>query len=1087
MPKPRAVLVAFFFVSFWALVLAGCGQVLGLGSLHDRSEDGGESAEGGGDGTVDTGVLPDGATDSTGDQVASDAAVDSGDGSAEPDALRDGEADSATDGAHTDGGDSGAGCVIGGTSYASGAADPNNACQSCQPGVSASTWSNLTDGASCGSNGICRTGACVSGCEIGGVYYATNAPDPSNACQSCQPGTSTSAWTPVADGTGCASGKVCSVGACTAGCFVGGSFYAPAAANPANACQSCQPGTSTTAWSNVADGTSCSAGKVCTIGACTTGCFIGGSFYASAAADPNNACQSCQPATSTTAWSNVADGTGCGNGQVCASGACGTQCDIGGTIYTSGTVNPGNSCQSCQPGLSTSAWSALANGTGCASGEICNAATCTAGCFIGGTFYGSGVANPSNSCQSCQPATSTSAWTTLANGASCGSGVICNAGTCSNDCLIGGVFYTSGTVDASNSCLSCQPTTSTSGWSSVTNGTMCGTGGECQSGACVCDATSCAKGCCNGQTCVPWASEGSGECGTGGRMCGSCPNGLCDTTSGTCSCDSNTCGSGCCNGGPNGNCVPFSMEGNGTCGMGGATCGPCSAPTPVCLSGGCVTCSPGQTQCAGAGYETCQSNGTWGSTITPCTGTTPVCVSGACVACTSNIQCMNGSCDTSTGACTCDSNDCSSGCCSGGANGSCVSPPTPANCGSNGNSCMSCPTNPANGSFSCSSSGTCLLSCVNPYSVCTNSYCANLGTDPNNCGSCAHVCPAGPANSTPDCVGMVCGWTCNAPYNACGGASCLDLQTDPLNCGACGHSCQGGTCSAGLCQPISLCTSVHANGYGVAVDATSVYFTDWPSGSTGYVEKCALGGGAASVIYTVAGNAGLQRIIVDKAAPATGYLYFGSNNQGTTYAITTAGALVFSVANDSWGLATDGSKLYLGAGGGLFSTSKTTGGTVTNINNAYTYGRGVAWDSATNKVWVAFPNPNVMDDCPTAPGSCTAWTLSGAFDVHGGAGTGIFFMSQNSGLYKCNTASDCSTLTQFSTWGQGSFADDLTNVYFADYSYNVYYCPVGGCSGGGPIQLSAMGSGNGNIQGLTTDATWLYWITDTGKVYKVVK
>jgi hypothetical protein len=37
---------------------------------------------------------------------------------------------------------------------------------------------------------------------------------------------------------------------CQSGCRIGGTFYASGAINPANPCQSCQPGTSTTAWSN---------------------------------------------------------------------------------------------------------------------------------------------------------------------------------------------------------------------------------------------------------------------------------------------------------------------------------------------------------------------------------------------------------------------------------------------------------------------------------------------------------------------------------------------------------------------------------------------------------------------------------------------------------------------------------------------------------------------------------------------------------------------------------------------------------------------------------------------------------------------
>ncbi len=70
------------------------------------------------------------------------------------------------------------------------------------------------DGTSCGSGGICHTGACVSGCEIGAVYYTAAAANPDDPCESCQPGASTTAWSNVTDGTGCGNGQVCGHGQC---------------------------------------------------------------------------------------------------------------------------------------------------------------------------------------------------------------------------------------------------------------------------------------------------------------------------------------------------------------------------------------------------------------------------------------------------------------------------------------------------------------------------------------------------------------------------------------------------------------------------------------------------------------------------------------------------------------------------------------------------------------------------------------------------------------------------------------------------------------------------------------------------------
>lgn len=78
------------------------------------------------------------------------------------------------------------------------------------------------------------------------------------------------------------------------------------------------------------------------------------------------------------------------------------------------------------------------------------------------------------------------------------------------------------------------------------------------------------------------------------------------------------------------------------------------------------------------------------------------------------------------------------------------------------------------------------LQCFAPTSLCTSdagpdagSFCTNLQTDPNNCGSCAHVCPA----STPTCSGG----TCIAPLaTACTSAPCVAGTVE----------CQGNTSGA---------------------------------------------------------------------------------------------------------------------------------------------------------------------------------------------------------------------------------------------------------------------------------------------------
>jgi hypothetical protein len=227
-------------------------------------------------------------------------------------------------------------------------------------------------------------------------------------------------------------------------CLIGGTTYSVGTVNPTDPCQVCTVASSST-WSNEPDGTYCgvtqrsvadrgSTGYVCSSGLCANDCFISSTLYTSGTANPSNACQLCTPSSSYSGWSNASDGTACAAGQVCSSGTCVSDCFIGGTLFPAGTVNPSNPCQLCTPGSSTTTWSSEPNGTACGAGEVCSSGSCVADCFIGGTLYTSGAANPSNACQHCTPASSTTTWSNASDGTSCATGV-CSSGTCAASTL----------------------------------------------------------------------------------------------------------------------------------------------------------------------------------------------------------------------------------------------------------------------------------------------------------------------------------------------------------------------------------------------------------------------------------------------------------------------------------------------------------------------------------------------------------------------------------------------------------------------------------------------------------------------------
>ena len=110
---------------------------------------------------------------------------------------------------------------------------------------------------------------------------------------------------------------------------------------------------------------------------------------------------------------------------------------------------------------------------------------CVQGCYIGGTYYAGSKVEPQNPCEKCAPASSTTTWTPFGNGSGCGPpGAICHSGTCTSGCYIGGVYYAPSMADPTNSCGECAPASSTSAWTSLADGTACGRGGTCKGGTC---------------------------------------------------------------------------------------------------------------------------------------------------------------------------------------------------------------------------------------------------------------------------------------------------------------------------------------------------------------------------------------------------------------------------------------------------------------------------------------------------------------------------------------------------------------------------------------------------------------------------
>ena len=134
----------------------------------------------------------------------------------------------------------------------------------------------------------------------------------------------------------------------------------------------------------------------------------------------------------------------------------------------------------------------LPDGTTCATGQVCSSGSCIAACEAGQVCTPASAAlckTYSTSCSSQLSSTTCVVGGNQADGTTCGSGLVCQVGTCVATCTSGVTCAPTGTPDPCKSYeTTCSSTFAQQFCSAVANrpdGTACGASRTCQSGACL--------------------------------------------------------------------------------------------------------------------------------------------------------------------------------------------------------------------------------------------------------------------------------------------------------------------------------------------------------------------------------------------------------------------------------------------------------------------------------------------------------------------------------------------------------------------------------------------------------------------------
>jgi hypothetical protein len=330
------------------------------------------------------------------------------------------------------------------------------------------------------------------------------------------------------------------------------------------------------------------------------------------------------------------------------------------------------------------------------------------------------------------------------------------------------------------------------------------------------------------------------------------------------------------------------------------------------------------------------------------------------------------------------------------------------------------------------------------------------------------------------------GLGCTRPNIVCG-ESCVNLDESSTNCGRCGRECGGGGCIAGACQPVVIAGGLLDQPARLAVNATTVYWTE-PT----RVRSCPLPAGCTGAPTVIADGYAL----LDTLAATDDAVYF-SGCPGCTdhHEMTRCPATgcpaptpgVISSTSNYRDIVLTATQAYWREEPDAFGGCLHSDCMATVFRTAFSpFGLGLAGIAVDGDTLYLKPGgTSVGSELRTCsnPSSCiitNSYAITPPFQIRNGKAYWVTSDVNSTIVLTCPLA-NCNSTSTFavSEPGGAELAVDAGGVYWLSAAGALRSCPLAGCPATGPTTLAG---DRINARQLTLGPDFAYWLEDNSIV-----